>query len=58
MKIWSVSPESFRYRSTFEEWTEVRDWMEEHNITWHALGDNIISFDNKEHAIMFALRWL
>ena len=58
MKICAMSSTSFRFQSNLQEWEQVRDWTKENDITWHALGNNIIGFDNKEHAVMFALRWL
>ena len=58
MKIRSIPFNSFYFKSTLAEWEQVRDWMTENNITWHALGNNVISFDDRKHTVMFALRWL
>ena len=58
MKIRAMPNNTFYFKSTLEEWEQVRDWMTENSITWHAHGNNVMSFDSKEHAVMFALRWL
>jgi hypothetical protein len=58
MKIRSMPHNSFHFKSTLKEWEQVRDWMTENNIVWHPVGNKVIMFDNKEHAVMFALRWL
>lgn len=58
MKIRSMPYNSFYFKSTLAEWEQVRDWMIENNMVWHPVGNNVMSFDNEEHAVMFALRWL
>lgn len=57
MILRSMADNLFYLKSTLAEWEQVRDWMTANKITWHAHGNNVMSFDNKEHAVMFALKW-
>ena len=58
MKIRSMPNNSFYFKSTLQEWEQVRDWMKANNIICHPVGNRVMMFDSKEHAVMFALRWL
>ena len=58
MMIRAMPDNSFYFKSTLAEWEQVRDWMTENSITWHSIGNSVMSFDSEEHAVMFALRWL
>ena len=40
------------------DWETMRDWMQEHGITWYACGRRRLGFGNDLDATIFKLRWL
>jgi hypothetical protein len=41
----------------YDDWRQIKSWLDEHNITWHAMGNKTIGFDDPEHLMLFILKW-
>jgi len=41
----------------YEDWQKIREWLDENNIRWHAMGEKRIGFDREEERTLFLLKW-
>lgn len=54
----TTDPTRFTLLMSYDEWEEIKTWLVANDIVWHALGANVIGFDDVHVSTMFALKWL